>query len=386
MAKTVTQKIEIKTNAAEVLKQISDLQKKYDELLESKKPKKRGRPSNLSILKKEIDELKKSYKELRDEENKSIKNHSDLQKGIKNLFSKQSFFGNLETLNENRYQKNKLLIGDSAATKSFAKGETMIAVAQMVLNISKKIANTFNNILKDTIGVSLNMKSILNDVVKRVGEALDTQTGIATYSMTSTLFTNRAAREQQMRYGISAGQNYALTQTMALLNMRSEEDLMYMNIQQRAMFQSLMAKYQGWYEQLTENGTLREVQEFQLEFNMFKQKLAMDFLTWFAKNKDAIFNTIKLIANIIMQLTQAVVSLVTSFLGDKSKSSSDAIGVGQFSDQLSYAGTGENKVVNININQSNNVTGVDTNQFDEVFENNNKKLLKEVAIEIGAIS
>ncbi len=334
MAKTVTQKINIDINAKQVKKQLSDLQSAYN----------------------------------------------NFAKGVKTT----DLFGNLKELNKIKFDKNKFT-NPAVASRSYIAGSIAIEAAKKVFEITKKIADTFNDILKDTIGISLSFKDILTDVTKRIGEALDMRTGIATYSMQTSLFTNREARERQMRYGISAGQTYALTQTMQMLNMQNEEDLMYMNLQQRAVFQELMSKYQSWYEQLNENGVLREVQAFQLEFNLFKQKLAMEFLTWFAKNKDAIFDTIKVIANFIMQLATAFTRFVTMFFGDKSKTTSEAIGVGVMSDKLTYMGSGESKSVVVNINQSNNITGVDTNSFDEVFRENNKKMLKEAAIEIGAI-
>ena len=334
MAKTVTQKINIDINAKQVKKQLSDLQSAYN----------------------------------------------NFAKGVKTT----DLFGNLKELNKIKFDKNKFA-NPAAASRSYIAGSIAIEAAKKVFEITKKIADTFNDILKDTMGISLSFKDILTDVTKRIGEALDMRTGIATYSMQTSLFTNREARERQMRYGISAGQTYALTQTMQMLNMQNEEDLMYMNLQQRAVFQELMSKYQSWYEQLNENGVLREVQAFQLEFNLFKQKLAMEFLTWFAKNKDAIFDTIKVIANFIMQLTTAFTRFVTMFFSDKSTTTSEAIGVGVMSDKLTYMGSGESKSVVVNINQSNNITGVDTNSFDEVFRENNKKMLKEAAIEIGAI-
>lgn len=447
MAKKVTAEIDIKTNAGKVMKDIADLQKSFKALgktniLDEKNIKTIGNQiknylnnanklekqyksinqainaikmtgtgetkigqKRLELLKAQAKELKaqiEANKELlktdeereaeakekeKEQKAKEAETHSKTAGAIQDLFkNRKSVFGNLSDLNEHRYQINKDKFGASAANKQYAKGQIAIMVVQAIFDKVKKIAGKFNDMLKTTMGIDLSFKSMLNDVMNRVGSELSKQGGMATYSMGTSLFTNAAAREQQMRYGISASQNYALTRTMGMLNMSNEEDLMYMNVQQRAMFQELMNKYQNWYEQMNQNGVLREVQQFQLEFDMFKQKIAMEFLTWFAKNKDAIFTFIKTTANVMMQLMQAVSALVNFFGAGKSANSADAVGVGVMSDRLSYSAASGGKTVNINVTQSNNVSGVDTNEWNEVFESNNEKAMKEVALAIGDIS
>lgn len=278
---------------------------------------------------------------------------------------------------------------EMAAAKGMAKGAgTMIAILaiiQAIYETAKKIANWFNNIFKSTIGISLSLKDIFGDILADMQEILSITDGMMTYNTTQSLITNRAAREQQMRYGISASQNWALSQVKDVLGMQDEEDFMYMNRQQKALFDSLMNRYQNWYEELNRNGTLAEVQQFQIEFQLLKQQLAMDFLKWFAKNKDTILSAIKFIANVVMSIAKFIESIVEMLGKNKSEGTVSAVGVGVMSDYLTYS-RGNNKNVNVTINQTNNASGVitDTSEWEELIEENNQKMIKQLYQDMGA--
>ena len=116
-----------------------------------------------------------------------------------------------------------------------------------------------------------------------------------------------------MKYGLSSAQNWALTQTMGALGMHGEEDLMYMNKEQREKFSVFMDKYSKWYDEMESSGVLQNIQEMQLDLYMFKQELAMDFMKWFAENKDTLLNTIKILAKLTMTIVEGIMKVVQFF-------------------------------------------------------------------------
>lgn len=141
----------------------------------------------------------------------------------------------------------------------------------------KKIADTFVEGFKDMMSEA---KAMFEEM--------------ASYDLGNSLFSNSSAREQALQYGLSDDQNYALTQTMNALNMKSEEDLMYMNEAQREKFAELMGVYSARYNKLENEGFFQEYQEFQLEFKQFKEEMQMDLISFFMENKETIKSVMKM--------------------------------------------------------------------------------------------
>ena len=141
----------------------------------------------------------------------------------------------------------------------------------------------------------------------------DLNTGIATFATATSLITNTAAREQQLKYGLSASQNFAFTQAKSMLNIQSDEDLMYMNVKQREKFLEYMQRYSKWYDQMESSGVLADIQQMQLEFNELKQQLGMDLLSWLAANKETIMVCVKGIFEVIKQIANFVMGIASWF-------------------------------------------------------------------------
>lgn len=246
-------------------------------------------------------------------------------------------------------------------------GQTAMNTA---INSVKKLGNIATGVFK-VMGIDL--KSIMSDVFNNIKQMLGT-TGIASYATGSTLFTNSTAREQQMKYGLSNSSNYALSQTMEMLNMKSDEDLMYMNQNQKEMFNNLMDKYRGWYENLESTGAMVKLQEAQLEFKMFKQELSMKLLNWFANHKEAIFSILEITMN-VLEFIANVVEGILNFFGKSVKSSSSALGS---SDTYS---SNTNSNININVNNTNNATANLNSkvELDNSLNASNQNLVKSIA-------
>lgn len=117
---------------------------------------------------------------------------------------------------------------------------------------------------------------------------------MASYDLGNSLFSNSSARAQALQYGLSNDQNYALTRAMNALNMKSEEDLMYMNAAQREKFAELMGIYSARYNKLENEAFFQEYQEFQLEFKLFKEEMQIDLISFFMENKEMIKSAMKM--------------------------------------------------------------------------------------------
>lgn len=181
----------------------------------------------------------------------------------------------------------------STSTKPDKAGSSSI-----VQDFKSEISTMFGN--QGTVGESLaqGVKKITDTFVvgfkNMMSEAKAMFEEMASYDLGNSLFSNSSAREQALQYGLSNDQNYALTQTMNALSMKSEEDLMYMNKPQREKFAELMGVYSARYNKLENEGFFQEYQEFQLEFKQFKEEMQMDLISFFMENKEMIKSVMKM--------------------------------------------------------------------------------------------
>jgi len=256
-----------------------------------------------------------------------------------------------------------------------------MAAAQMAINTAINTVKKFGEIgskIFQTMG--LDIKNIFKDVIGTIGEALK-ETGIASYSMSTSLFTNASARETQMKYGLSGESAYALTQTMGMLNMKSDEDLMYMNERQKEAFNNIMDKYKTWYSNLESTGAMEKMQEAQLEFKMFKEELSMKLLNWFAEHKDQIFNALEVTMNVLSVLAELVLNILNLIPGGKKYATSSAT-----SSDISSVNT-NNKISNVNINVNNtnnaNATLNSQSELENSLNNSNGNLVKSIAASLA---
>ena len=267
--------------------------------------------------------------------------------------------------------------GKAAATSAAvnavkALGKTAVAIAKSI-----------NNAFKTTLGFSLSIKDTFNDILSEIGKMLDKNTGMATYGISSSLVTNATARETQMRYGLSSGQTYAMTQTMGMLGMQNEEDLIFMNTSQQAVFTQFMGTYSAWYNKLSSSGVLEDIQKMQLEFSMFKQEIAVELLSWIAENKDTIMTALVVVMNATKWLVELVVKILSLFGVDTSGSTYGSYGPGinTASDTLNNTNNlGNTNTVKIDMNA--NATGVlsSQSQMEAFFKEQMERVVAETII------
>lgn len=277
------------------------------------------------------DELKKRRADY-DKWEKSRQQNVSKFTPVASMWNKQSYFdesiskekekrrSNTQEINR-LMSENKRLVQQEGTEDIVASNQARIEAldAENMASQNKEVklsdeAKTFALVVKDLRKITSLMikpfKDLYSAVVSNVKSMIDLKTGMATFS-SSSLVTNQAARETRLQYGLSAAQAYGFQTAGNLLNVRSEEDLMYMNQDQRNLFLQYMKQYSDWYTTMENSGVLRNVQEMQLQFSQFKQELSMEFLTWIADNKDVILNTMQGLLTVLMGISQTVLDILS---------------------------------------------------------------------------
>ena len=227
----------------------------------------------------------------------------------------------------------------------------------------------YNVALKTFDVLGINIKNMFRDVINNIAENLS-RTGMASYDTTTSLFTNSEARSQAMKYGISSSTNWALTKTAGMLfggTGNLDENIAYMHPAQKEMFATLMSKYSSWYDQLQSTGVLQRIQEFQLDFAMLKEELAIDFMNWFAQNKEVVLGAITGTFSVIKAISSVIVG-IANFLGGVKSSDSVLNG---------------SKAITVNISNTNNNSLSNSSQL-AIAQNISDTTIKSVARAIEA--
>lgn len=264
------------------------------------------------------------------------------------------------------------------AKAAAGKYAAMAAAAQKLQAVTEKLGKAVLNLIVAPF------KALNEGIKEAVHSFIDLRSGIATFNASTSLITNTAAREQQLKYGLDSAQNFAFTRAKEMLNIQSDEDLMYMNADQRNRLLAYMDKYANWYADLEASGVLEDIQEMQLEFEELKQEIAMEFLQWVAENKDTIMACIKGIFEVIKWVADGIMNLVSFFTGTK-KTDYNLYSSADASDRINNTNNNQ-KITNININANttNNATGVLGSQ--EALEQFNKENWSQLAKQVvGAV-
>lgn len=279
--------------------------------------------------------------------------------------------------------KDKEIAGiEKDKSKSIGDTKTQVAKFTSMAKAAEGVDKALHKLGKAAI-------SIVTDPLKKLGEGfkaalhdiLEFRTGVATFNTANSLITNSSAREQQLKYGLSASQNYGFTKAKELLNIQSDEDLMYMNAEQREKLLGYMEKYSSWFDQMNSSGVLQDIQEMQLEFEELKQELAMEFLQWVAENKETIMTIIKGIFEFIKFIANRIIDIVNFFsqlVGGKTTEGfyNDAMAADTINNNNSKSTN-----ITINANTTNNATGILSSQesFDQYNKENFNNLAKQIA-------
>lgn len=177
----------------------------------------------------------------------------------------------------------------------------------------KEVGKLFNKI--ESLTKQL-FKNIWTDAKKMLDD-------VATYSLSTSYITNASARNQAITYGLSDAQNYAFTQVKSLMGISSDEDLYYMNTNQREMFNKLMTQYSELYEQMNSSGQLADYQEIQLTWKELKAEWSATIVKFFSENKDTIIGFMNAGMSFMSFVMNGLSALVNFFTGNGSSGGLD---------------------------------------------------------------
>lgn len=265
---------------------------------------------------------------------------------------------------------------------------TNLKFASGVITTLTKGFGKFNSTLYALTGISVKVSDVFKNIL---GDMSNFIKAASTSDFGTSLIASSSSRSQQLRYGLTGAQNFALSQTMSMLGMSGEEDLMYMNTGQRALFTNYMEKYINWYNEVSSSGVLQDIQLMQLDFKMFRQELAMDLLNWISQNKDTIMDAVKAtisaakwIAEILLNIIKFFGNIGTGLFGGSSSVSIDSANATMTSDRLLSGYSSTNNSKSVSISMSNTISGSgDVNSIREELNNFGDRLVKETSLALG---
>lgn len=145
---------------------------------------------------------------------------------------------------------------------------------------------------------------LLKDTFTGAWKELDTM-------LQSSLLTNQTTRENAFNYGMSASESYGFEKAKSMLGISSEEDLWYMNDQQKSKFQEIMTRYAEKYTELADKGFFEKQLDFQIEMQELKLDMQMEVIEFFMDHKDTIVKGFE----IIMWGMETIVNLLDGVIG-----------------------------------------------------------------------
>ena len=188
-----------------------------------------------------------------------------------------------------------------------------LGAAVLAAKVGKQLWTGMTATFRAITGMSFSIKGNFTAILEDVKKITDMYTGMATYATGTSLISNAAARQTQLQYGLTGGQAYAFDKTREMLGIRSDEDLLYMNQSQRAVFMQYMQRQEQLYAKLESSGALESIQRMQLEFSMFKQEMAADIMSFVADNKDTIIWVMKTSIVVLKGILQAIFKILSFF-------------------------------------------------------------------------
>ena len=223
-------------------------------------------------LEKELEKLKEQLKDkqrikpedIEAEEEEEAQKRKELQKEIlSSIGDGFSSFG------------DALSKTDNELGKTF--GKFMSGTGELFENASKLFSGDFDS-LNDILA------SALESLGSLLASGFDELENILNFSQLSDANT----RDLMLRYGFSNSEAYGYAKAMGALGFESEEDLMYADQQELALFRKSFEKYSGKYNELYNSGMFDSMQEFNTQMEEFKEDVKLEVVDFFMNNQDTI--------------------------------------------------------------------------------------------------
>ena len=171
----------------------------------------------------------------------------------------------------------------------------------------KQAGQNFASALSTVLGKA---KDELVELFKNAWSELD---NILQYS----LLSNQNTRDLAFTYGFSGSQAYGYSKAMGIMGLQSEEDLMYLNPQQREQFFKMMTNFTEKYDSLYDKGFFDEYLNYQYEMAEFKEDMKLEVVQFFMDNKDLIKAGMKAIMTLATGALKALDSIVSLLRGGR---------------------------------------------------------------------
>ena len=199
-------------------------------------------------------------------------------------------------------------------------------------------------------------------------EAFKNLSDMAKSNASTTLISDTVSRNQQLEFGLTGAQNYAMSTTMKMMGMSGTDDVMWMNAGQKAKYKEITDKLEAQYTKLESTGIFATVQEFQLDIAMMKQEFTNSVYQFIANHKSELENLIKLGFKFIegaLQVFMWIADIASWLTGGTTEAATDI---------TSTATTNNSTTSTDNSNNSKNVTvtnyitgsGTDSSSKEEV--------------------
>ena len=198
---------------------------------------------------------------------------------------------------------------DLEASLPFANEEEQKLIKEALKTIQEEIEKTFDyqkdlekekdeklEEIYDTVDTQArkladNVEKALKSIYKNVKNTLD---DMASYNVSGSIYGTSTARQTMLQYGTSEAETYGLSKTKEILGLNSEDDLWYMNQNQREKFAELMGRYTSKYQELANKDFFKKYEEFKLEFELLKEELTYELIDVIIDNKDVIIQFLNL--------------------------------------------------------------------------------------------
>lgn len=202
---------------------------------------------------------------------------------------------------------------EAAQEASEASGMTQRVKAQAKL--TQKMFDDFQTLKTSFVTSFLKgLKTIFNEGIDELNNLV-----------ASSRLSNQATREQMFQYGFNFAQSYGFSQAKSLMGIESEEDLVYMDENERKKFFQLFNKYTEKYNELYDKGFYDDLREFEIGKEEFFQDIRLEIVTFFVNNKDLIRDGMKGLLEIMKVVTKILAAVTSLFAEDHSNEAREAI-------------------------------------------------------------
>ena len=298
--------------------------------------------AKIEILKKEIAEI-----EMFDKDNELL---DELQQKLAELQQKAEQFQQSESNDEDG--------GNDSFFGSFKESFNELLVQASDMNAAGK--NAFNNMQRKIEDFANKAKDAIIDFVN---DAIEVMQDMATWDLQNSKVFNQDAVNMYMQTGLQGANAYGMSKALETQGFGSMDDFIeampFMNQEQLSYMQEIAEINKKQYAEDLE--VALAFQEFQVEYDKFKQELQKSLIDFFMKNKDTIMTILEGIMSFLDAILNVVDGIFRLFSGARERSeekkkqvTADILGVS--SSTLTNNNT-TNNTSNVNVNNTFNGVG-----------------------------